>query len=198
MSSKVNGAVVVVTLALILSPLAGGCTSKHVTLPQWQKSVETYITKEGAGDPNILRDVTWHDTQHGFVVLGAPRADEGTDARGALLGHRMADGKGWYVFLVGIVKQNQVQDIRLAALSVNAGKYRWLISPKDDTAFQAYRQYNDRLWRERFPGRAKPPPEYATFPREEDDFELTVESNAFVAVHKASGARWTLPLAGGG
>src|SRR6185436_6164704 len=99
-----------------------------------------YIALEGAGDPNILRDVTWHDTQHGFSVLGAPRPAEGTDARGALLGHRAVDGKGWFVFVVGIVKQNQVTDIRRAALSVDRGKYRWIVSPKDDTAISAYRQ----------------------------------------------------------
>lgn len=182
-----------IAIVLILPLLAACGCGQRVTLNQWQQSVETYV-KDLGGDPSVLRDVTLEGTQRGFAIISHNHPAESTDARGVLLAHQPVAGKPRFIYLVGLVKKQKVRDIRLAALTIENGNFRWRMSKEDDQALHAYRNYNDRLWRQRFPDRQRAPVEYLGFPRAEDAFDLQVSGNNITAAHAASGARWELQI----
>jgi hypothetical protein len=176
---------------ILLIIVVPGC-GRRVNIPAWQQNVETFVKDQGAGDPSVLRDVTLEGTQRGFAIISHNHPAESTDARGVLLAHQEVAGKPRFIYLVGIVKKERVRDIRLAALSVENGSFNWRVGKEDDDALDAYREYNQRLWRKRFPDRNRPPVDYLGFPRNEDDFELQVTGRTIIAQHSASGARWEL------
>jgi hypothetical protein len=172
---------------------AGGC-SPAVTIPFWQKSVETYVKEEGGGDPGVLRNMMWKGTHHGFSVISKNYPGASTDANGILLAHQMIADKPWFIFLVGLMQKQKVTDIRAAALSVEGGQFNWRVSGKDDSALKAYRNYNNKLWHDRFPGREDAPPEYLGFPREADVFDLNRNGDEVQVTHPPSGAQWEVKL----
>jgi hypothetical protein len=182
-------------LALLLLVAGCGSTSRNVTIPVWQKNVEQYVQKEGKGDPTVLRDVTLSESRRGYGVIGSDRPEKSTDANGVLLGHRQIQGRNWFIYLVGLVKEQKVQEIRLAAMTTDGTHFEWKLGAADSEALHKYRAYNDRLWHQRFPQRGMAPPQYLGFPLPDDDFQLSVTETMITATHPASGARWTLNLA---
>ena len=186
-----------VTAPLLCTALLIGCGggTRQVSIPAWQKNVEQYVKQQGRGDPAVLRDVTLADSRRGFAMIGADHPAESSDANGVLVGVRDVQGRPWFIYLVGLVKSQQVREIRAAALAADsAGKMTWKLGPGDTAALQAYRGYNDSLWKQRFPTRGSAPPEYLGFPRAEDNFQLKVSGDQITITHVASGARWELNL----
>ncbi len=171
-----------------------GATSRNVTLPVWQKNIEQYVQQQGNGDPAVLRDVTLPDSRRGYAVIGSDRPEQSSDANGVLLGYRQINGHDWFIYLVGMLRQQNVQEIRLVALSADGGKFHWELEDKNSEATQRYAEYNDRLWRQRFPQRAAAPPQYLGFPRPDDQFEMTISNGQITVVHPPSGARWLLTI----
>lgn len=174
-----------------------GCT-RTVSIPAWQKNVEKYVDAQG-GDPLVLRDVTLPEQDNpagrrGFAMIGGDHPNESTDAAGLLLGHRQVGSRRWFVYLVGLIEREQVKDLRLAAFSADDGQRVWRISPKNTQALKKYRDHAEQLWRQRFPGRDKPPPAYTMFPRPDDRFDLSVSGHHVVVTHPPSGAHWELDL----
>src|SRR5687768_9196825 len=148
------------TLLALLALATGGC-GPNVSIPRWQRSVNAYVSQTGRGDPNVLRDVTLPGTdRRGFAVIAHHNPDESTDANGLLLAHRDAAGRPWFVYLVGLVKKENVREIRLAALSDTGAKPVWRVSQRDKDAERTYRENNLKEFRQRFPDRKKPPAEY--------------------------------------
>jgi hypothetical protein len=182
-------------LALSLVALNGIGCGMAVNMSTWQQSVERYVRDDGRGDPNVLRDLTLDENRHGFAMAGAEDPSHGTDAKGLLLGHKMVGGRPWYIYLVGIVKDQKVDEIHLAALAVRDGNFKWVVSPKSNEALHMYRNYNEGLGKQRFPGRKNAPVEYSSFPRM-DVFDLTLDNNHITVVHKPSGAWWDINLSG--
>jgi hypothetical protein len=173
-----------------------GCSSS-VSIPAWQRNVESYVKEQGAGDPGVLRNMTWKGTHRGFSVISHDNPAVSTDVIGVLVAHQVLADKPWFVFLVGQVDKQKVSDIRAAALSVENGKFNWRIGNKDPEALKAYRAYNDKQWHERFPGRKDAPPDYLGFPREDDVFEETAQPDEVRITHPPSGAQWEVKLAAG-
>ncbi len=174
-----------------------GCGNK-VSYERWQDRVAEYVEFEGNGDVNALRDITLPNSDRkGFAALGDRWPDKSTDVNGLLLGHREIGGRSWYFYLAGQVKNLTVREIRLAALSAEAGELRWEIGQGSDEAFAAYIDQKRKAWSQRFPNAAGEP--YLTvpawnFPGPDDVFQLTVDGNRVAATHAASGAQWTLTL----
>ena len=108
----------------------------------------------------------------------------------------MVGGRPWFVYLVGIVHNQKVDEIRLAAVSAQHDTFTWVLSPKSPQSLHMYRNYNEGLGKQRFPGRRAPPVEYSNFPRGEDRFDLTLNGGHVTVVHKASGAWWEISLSG--
>jgi hypothetical protein len=175
--------------AVALLACLGGCASS-VSVGSWQKSVEKYVRERGGGDPAVLRQMTWNDTQRGFSVIESDRPSESTDVIGLLLANIRVQDRPWIVFLVGKVSRTKAEEIRVAALSVVNGKYTWKLGPADSKALHAYQKHNTDLFHRRFPDQKKIPAEYQRFPREEDLFDVAAAGTNVDVTHRQSGARW--------
>ncbi len=180
---------------VILLLASAGCASQP-TLSSWQGSVTKYVREKGHGSPIVLREMTLPDNRPGFSVIGHHDTTESTDVNGLLLGHEQVGGRMWFVYLVGLVQQERVKDIRLAAVSMEGGKTVWKRGKESERRLAAYRDYGLKQVQERFPDRTKaPPPRYLGFPRRDDVFTLSNTNGKLVATHEPSGARWGLTLA---
>jgi hypothetical protein len=183
-----------VPLALFLLFFTLGCSSS-VTIPQWQQQVERFVRDDGRGDPNVLRNMTIEGGRPGFAIIGADDPHASTDAKGLLLAHKRVNERPWFIYLVGLVKNQEVNQLQLAALSVRNGQYRWVLGRSDNQALKAYRTHNEQIGRQRT-GQSKPPGSFRTFPQEGDAFDVTVQGTRVTAVHRESGAQWSANLPG--
>ena len=114
------------------------------------------------------------------------------------------DGQPWFVYLVGVVDEQKVKEIRVAAFSMLHGKATWRIGPKDPQALKRYRDAGVAAYREQHPEpspqdrkskKQQIPSEYTTFPRTTDQFDATVNGSNVQVIHKNSDARWEVNLA---
>ena len=176
--------------------LATGCGggARQASVAAWQKNVEQYVRVQGKGDPAVLRDLTISDSRRGYAMVGSEQPSESTDANGLLIGFRELDGRGYFIYLVGVVERQRVKEIHLAALTTDGGKMEWKTGPNSNAALEAYRACNDKLWRGRFPDRSTPPPQYTGFPTPDDHFHMSISGNRVTATHPPSGATWELTL----
>jgi len=177
---------------VVMSLLVGGCASS-VSIPAWRQSVERYVRQQGQGDPNVLRNTTIN-SRHGFAMIGADDPKDSTDAKGVLVAYQRVGNRAWFIYLVGLVRRQVVEDIQLAALCADDGKFTWAMSGHNKAAVQTYKRHNEALARQRFGDRKQWPAEYEGFPREEDQFDLSVVGNRAAVVHGQSGARWEVEL----
>jgi hypothetical protein len=171
-----------------------GCSSS-VSVPQWQQQVERYVREDGRGDPNVLRNMTIEGGRPGFAIIGADDPHASTDAKGLLLAHKRIGERPWFIYLVGLVNKQEVGELQLTALSVRNGQYRWALGKADGQALKTYKSYNEQIGRQRS-GQSKAPVVFRGFPQEGDDFDVTVEGNRINAVHRESGARWSVGVPG--
>jgi hypothetical protein len=111
----------ILTLATLSLGCGGG--ARQASVSAWQKNVEQYVRVQGKGDPAVLRDLTLSDSRRGFAVVGSDRPSESTDANGVLIGFREIDGRGYFIYLVGVVERQRVKEIRLAALTTDGGRW---------------------------------------------------------------------------
>jgi hypothetical protein len=183
-------------LIIVLAIFTTGCGGA-ASFSSWQEGVERYVQDTGGGDPGVLREVKLPDGRHGFSVLGAPVPRESTDVNAVLLNHIPVNGQPRFIYLVGTVDRQTVKDIRLAMLTINNGKYDWRMSKNDPQAIKSYHQFQDKLWRARFPNRKTAPPEYTSFPHAPDVFDAKVNTDLITVTHRQSGATWELPINGG-
>lgn len=179
-------------LAIIVS--GAGCASKHVSLESWRTSLEQYAVNHASGDLHFLRDDAGAASRPRFAVIGADSPDESTDIVGVLLGRRTIQGRDWLVFLVGTLKSQSIEDVRVALLADAPEPYRWEISQPDPAALQVYRQSKETAWRALHPNRNEPPRLAMTFPADEDVYRLEVAGNTISITEEHSRAKWTLVL----
>ena len=175
--------------ALVVASLAGGC-AKTINFDTWRAGVEDYVKNHGGGDPAVLRELDATPAHPGYTLIGDSRPSKSTDVVGVLVGNADVGGQPWLVFLVGLVDKQQVEDIRVAALNVRDNKFTWRMGKKDDRARDAYVNHNKGLAHRRFPDRRKEPPEYLSFPREEDRFEMSTQGQSVGVTHPPSAAKW--------
>jgi len=166
----------------------------------WKEQLGTYIEREGAGDPAILshtRTLQPRDVQRPgrimFGVLdinsGVPGRD-GWDAQGVLIGKQASGGHTWYVFLVGLIQRSDyrpkgIQDIRLVALSAQAGVLRWRTSEAQPQAMVRYLT-------------AFAASDPLRFPDDGDRFQMTAAGDRVEVLESESGAQWFLQLGDAG
>lgn len=179
--------------AAVVCVCAAGCAfSTNVTIGSWQKSLDDYSANEANGDLSFLRDTGGASGRPQFAVHGSNLPQESADVTGVLLGRREFWGGYWYVFLVGGVKNDVVQDVRVAVRSDDSAAPKWLVSRDDPVALEKYRQFKDTAWRARNPGRTTPPLFAMGFPAPDDDYELNIAGNTVSVTHKQSGSSWVL------
>jgi len=182
-------------ISIVLLLASAGCQQQQqVSLRSWQGSVEHYIWDQANGDPTALRDLPTPGNWKGFSVISENNPAAATDVNGVLLGHRTIGSKSYFLFLVALVKKQQVQDIRLAALNAAPDGFHWQLAQSNNDSFRAYHDFNDAQWRKLFPRRASGPWSYTGFPSEGDVFKLTISGGRITATHEQSGANWMLEL----
>lgn len=158
------------------------------TVSTWQRNLEQYVWDRGNGDPNVLADASWDDVHKGFAVIGDPLPDRSTDEIGLLLAHRMIDGKPWFLFLLGTVVGERLEDLRPVGLNIDNGTFHWSIGSSDDHSLSLY-----RAWSADDRSRAQPPDPHAPpFPRPDETFDVRVRDGTFIVRHEESGASWEL------
>lgn len=178
----------------LLALLLTGCGT-HVSIPAWQRSINRYISNEANGDPSVLADLEANGHHPGFTLIGENYTYDSDDARGVLLDHRTLDGQPWFIYLVGMVDHERVDDIRIAVMTLRDRQPHWATSPRARRATDIYRRWNLAQGRSRFPRRKELPAEYRGFPRQTDVFRLeTTDAGVISVYHDASGARWQLRL----
>ncbi len=170
-----------------------GC-QQHVSLDTWKQSVEHYVWDQGNGDPTVLRDLPTQGQWKGFAVISENNADSSTDINGLLLGHRQIGQSPYFIFLLGVVEHQQLNDIRLAALRASPSGFKWTITEKNQQAFDAYHHFHDSAWRSLYPGRSTGPWAHTGFPCEGDDFKLSISGQRITATHAQSSANWSLDV----
>src|ERR1041384_615428 len=143
-----------ILLVTVLTPVLAGCAST-ASVDEWQKSVETYVQKHADGDPVVLRDMTWSESHRGFSLISDEWPTKSTDVNGVLLGFKPVGSRRWFVYLVGLSKEQKLEDIRLAALSTDEGKNVWAMAKADAKTLQTYQQYQDGIWKKSFEKRDK-------------------------------------------
>lgn len=167
---------------LLLALLLGGCASDGmgpVSIPYWQRSLERYVWEQGNGDPNVLRDMSWDDVHRGFAVMSDPLPDRSTDAIGLWLAHQSVAGQKYFIFLVGVMRAEEVQDIRPIALNVKQGRFKWSVGAEQPKALAVYRRHVHES--QSLPRR---------FPAPDDTFQVEIEKDRISIVHDQSGAAW--------
>ncbi|HEV8379939.1 MAG TPA: hypothetical protein VGP99_13895 [Tepidisphaeraceae bacterium] len=180
------------TLAILF--LLGTIGCQQVSLRTWRNSVEHYVWDQANGDPSALRDLPTPGTWKGFSVISENDPASATDVNGLLLAHRQIGSKTYFIYLVGQMRQQQVQDIRLALLRVSPDGFEWRSSRKNNQSLGAYRDFKDNQWHKQFPQRPNGPWSYTGFPGEGDVFKLSISGGSVTATHEQSGAAWTLQL----
>jgi len=185
-----NKPLVLLPLLLLLSP---GC-STPVTLDSWQKSVEDYIWQEANGDPNSLRNIPSAYPYKQFSVFSHKNPNESTDAVGLLLAHRQINARPGFIFLLALVNNRSVQDIRLAAMTPDPAQFLWTLSPPNPQSLQTYRLYKQNLWRKTDPDRPDIPPSALAFPGEDDLFDIAISPARITVTHRQSRAQWAISL----
>ena len=179
-------------IAIFLLFASTGCQQQQISLRTWQDSVENYVWDQANGDPSALRDLPTPGPWKGFAIISENDAAAATDINGVLLGHRAVGSKIYFIYLVGLVQRQQVQDIRLAALNASPDGFRWRLTDKNDQSLGVYRDFKSAQWHKLFPQRANGPWSYTGFPSEGDVFKLTDADGKIIATHEQSGANWTL------
>src|SRR5687767_163960 len=124
------------SIATLLFVGLAGC--QQVSLRSWRNSVEHYVWDQGNGDPSVLRDLQTPGPWKGFSVISENDPGSATDANGVLIAHRQIGPKMYFIYLVGLLKQQQVQDIRLALFSSTANGSEWRFSRKNGDALRVY------------------------------------------------------------
>lgn len=179
-------------LIFVVFLLVAGC-EQQVTLRTWRNEVDYYLWDQANGDPTVLRDLSTPDPWKGFCVISENDAASATDVNAVLLAHRAVGSKTYFIYLVGLVQKQQVQDIRLALLSASNG-VQWRSSRKNNDALKVYSDFKTVQWQKLFPGRTAGPWNYTGFPSEGDVFKISIAGNRVTATHEASGAQWMLEV----
>jgi hypothetical protein len=180
------------TIAILIFLGAGGC--QQVSLRTWRNNLDHYVWDQANGDPSALRDLPTPGPWKGFSVISENDPASATDVNGILLAHRQIGSKTYFVYLVGLMRQQQVQDIRLALLWASPQGYQWRSSRKNNQSLDVYRDFKNSQWHKLFPHRADAPWSYSGFPCDGDLFQISIAGNKITATHEQSGASWTLEL----
>jgi hypothetical protein len=166
-------------------------------LGEWQHRLGEYLAANG-DDPAALAQLPQLRTpatlRPGRIVFGAIDVDavvaerDGYDVYGLLL-DRIADPAGsWYLFIVGTVERRdyrpaEVTDVRLAAMSVRAGRTVWVTGSAPTEALARYRS--------RAAAAA-----VLRFPADDDRFRVSACADGVCVEEIGSGANWSIDLGG--
>jgi len=179
-------ALVSLSVMLFLAGCGGGTGAKP-TYEGWKGSIQNHVDTRGDGDINTLRSSDSRSGHIAFNVIGSEQPDHSTDVNSLLLGRRSILDQDWYVFVVGMVKAGNVQDIRVAAARNGNPALVWKFGLEEPASTSAYRTAKLRA-------RLRGDSALIGFPLEEDQFSIETAGSLVTVIDLQSGARWTLGL----
>lgn len=178
---------------IVLAIVITGCASKS-PLVIWQDNIAEYISKQGNGDPNVLRDtVDMHARKierPARITFGGLLSDPNNPfsievtANGVLLGVKEIESRYWFLFLVGISDNDplMIEDVRLTGFTSEQDKLLWQSADQDRNVVDQYLSG--------FPEHDKE----IVFPSSVDVYELDVSGHSVIAKENRSGAVWKLDI----
>ncbi len=183
------------TLASIALTACNSSGNRPASFNSWQTQMQAYVTNQGNGDMNALRDVRVAPGQAGFRAFSSDRPEHSKDIVGVLVGVQQAQNRLWYVYVVGDVDREQVGTIRLAAVTQADGQYAWRVGDDLDNASAKYRARREQVWDQQHGGGSNSPRSALNFPSAEDQFSMSASGDMVTVRDSACGAEWTLSLA---
>jgi hypothetical protein len=165
-----------------------GCGTT-VTADRWRTEVERYVDEQADGDPSGLRCVVNADGEPEFTVLGGNAPTDGVDACGRLVDVVEVDGRTWLVYALAQLKNQQVEQIRPAAVTRGSNGLRCVIGKADPKTVRHYLDASSK----HAPALADLEPIH-TWPRPGDRFVASAEGSMLTLSDLRSGARWRLQL----
>ncbi len=194
-------------LAAALPFLMGGCATRS-PMEAWQQQVSDYVSEQGHGDPNVLRnlaDARCRGSERpgrlfigelGVLTVQPSGATATFDVHGVVLGHQKVRSQNWFVFLVGVVRQGSleppiIEAVHVAAMSVDGEQHHWRVSEADAAMTRKYavRTANGK-------DSTVPPPAQRVFPLPSDRYRLLVNGDVLHVHEDESASHWSCSLAG--
>lgn len=174
----------------VLAGLAlGGCTtSRPVEL--WQERVTQYVADEGNGDITSLRNTEPGAARPVFGVTSGS-----VEVQGLLLGCSTMDQQRWWTYIVGVMKNDNITDLRIVAVSEVGGEVVFSQSTQDEAATERYRDGRLKQWTANRLDPATDGDFVCSFPGPNDSFTLNAAGTTATVTERQSGARWTVLLA---
>lgn len=180
--------------ALALMFVLSACAGPRLGVEQWQGRFEEYVRQQANGDLNFLRGMEPRAGRRTFAVHGAADPDTSTDVSGIWLGSHRYDGRRWQFFLVGVVEQHRIADIRLAAVTRVGERLVWQTGPADESTLARYRSVRTDRGLEPADDSVRPGAGFVDWPAPGDDYALEVDGATVRVVERRSEARWSLTL----
>ena len=190
-----------------LAPVAGGCANSS-PVEAWQRQLEHYAEVHAKGNPAALVDLAASPTRRTFDHIGERRGlvlPTRTDARGIVVGHRVVDGELWFIYMLGVVRDQGgivdvnfdrpvVKSLRPVAFTYQADGFRWALGEADERNLERYLSSQRQRWARSHPRRSAANMTYTRFPRPHDRFELGGQQRKVIVRHAETDARWLLQL----
>jgi hypothetical protein len=180
---------------LAIALVCAGCSTGR-PMARWQSTLEQYVTDTGNGDLNVLRQV-----QPGSPLIKFGITDDDLDVKGVLLGVRAVASRTWYIYLAGVTKDYDVQDIRLMAVTRedqprenSRDDYDWSVAAQDKVATNRYRSSRIDAWRKNQAQVRDDKQFKMIFPARDDLFTLNVQGTMAIATDPLSGATWRMVI----
>lgn len=174
---------------------SGGTARGPVSISAWQARVQSYVTTQGNGDMNALRDADITPGQPGFRIFTQDRPENSKDVAGVLVGVHMHAQRLWYVYLVGELDKELVTSLRLAAVSLDGAQFDWRVGEDVNGAGEAaYIAHREKQWRASHEGAGEIPRNALGFPSDDDQLSLESSGGSVTVRDASSGAQWSLSL----
>jgi len=173
---------------LVVGLMVGGCsTGRPVEL--WQQRVTQYVADEGNGDITSLRNTEPGAARPVFGVTSGS-----VEVQGLLLGFSTTDQQSWWTYIVGVMKDDNVTDLRLIAVSDAGSDLVFSQSAEDGAATERYRDSRLKQWTANRLDPSEGDGFVCSFPGPNDSFTLDAAGNTATVTERQSGARWTVLL----
>jgi hypothetical protein len=174
---------------LLVAALAvGGCTTSQ-PIELWQKRVAQFVTEEGHGDITSLRGTEPGEPRPVFGVT-----DGKVEVQGILLGRSTLNHEQWWTYIVGVMKHDDVTDLRVIGVTDVDGDVTFSQSSENEAALERYRNYRLKHWATYRLESASDSDFTCSFPGPNDSFTLHGAANTVTVTERQSGTRWTLVL----
>jgi hypothetical protein len=187
--TNVSKSILTIAGLLVAALATGGCTTSQ-PVDLWQKRVAQYVAEEGHGDITSLRGTEPGEPRPVFGVT-----DGKVEVQGILLGRSTLNHEQWWTYIVGVMKNDDVTDLRVIGVTDVDGDVTFSQSSENEAALERYRNYRLKQWTAYRLDSESDSDFVCSFPGPNDSFTLHSDGSIATVTERQSGTRWTLVLA---